>query len=287
MSDDSGEQKLNIATYFIMSSPTGECDDVVTDVQKLVDKSTMSDSQLEKILKDYNCENMVWAPDPEDSKAAPILVSAFGQVASDQYLDPNTGRVLKFDHKKRKFTSVADKKQVLGDDVAGYRAAIGKSIDTYTAQQYKSGKVVSAVYGADNGTITIAVSAKNVNLSNFWSGGWKSVFTVSVSKKGQSELKANVKVNVHYFEDGNVQLHTNIDKTASINVQGEEDTAKEIAKAVSKIETEFQANLEEMYVNMHRTTFKAMRRFLPINRQPMNWSVAAHSLAGEVNKSGS
>jgi len=129
------------------------------------------------------------------------------------------------------------------------------------------------------------ISAKNVNLSNFWSGGWRSVYTVNVNKKGQAELKGNVKVNVHYFEDGNVQLHTNIDKTASINVQEEDATAKEIAKAVGKIETDFQANLEEMYVNMHRTTFKSMRRFLPINRQPMTWSVAAHSLASEVSKS--
>jgi capping protein alpha len=286
MSDDaSPEQKLNIATYFVMSAPTGECDDVCADVAKLVDKSTMSDAALEKVLKDYNCENMVWGADPEDNKAPPILVSAYGQVTADTFVDANSGRVLKFDHKKRKFTSVASQKQVLSEDVASYRAAIGKAVDTYTAQQYKGGKVVSAVYGADNGQITICVSAKNVNLSNFWSGGWRSVYTVGVSKKGQSELKGNVKVQVHYFEDGNVQLHTNIDKSANINVGGEEETAKELVKAIGKLETEFQANLEEMYVNMHRTTFKSMRRFLPINRQPMTWNSAAHSLANEVAKS--
>jgi len=276
---------LNIATYFIMSSPTGECDDVVADVQKLVDKSSLSESQVEKILKDYNAENLVWAPDPEDNKAPPIVVSAYGMVDHSNYLDPNSGRVLKFDHKKRKFTGVSDKKQVLSGDIASFRAAIAKSMDAYLSGQYKSGKAVVAVYGADNGTMTICISAKNVNLSNFWSGGWRSVYTVNVNKKGQAELKGNVKVNVHYFEDGNVQLHTNIDKTASINVQEEDATAKEIAKAVGKIETDFQANLEEMYVNMHRTTFKSMRRFLPINRQPMTWSVAAHSLASEVSKS--
>jgi len=241
---------------------------------------------LEKVLKDYNCENMVWAADPEDSKAPSILVSAYGQVSANSYLDANSGRVLTFDHRKRKFTGVSDKKQVLGGDVASYRDAISKSVSEYLGKQYKSGKVVSAVYGADSGQVTICVSAKNVNLANFWSGGWRGVYTINVGKKGSpSELKANVKVQVHYFEDGNVQLHTNIDKTASINVGSEEETAKEIAKALGKIETDFQANLEEMYVNMHRTTFKAMRRFLPITKQPMTWSVAAHSLASEVAKS--
>jgi capping protein alpha len=287
MSDEaSPESKLNICTYFIMSSPTGECDDVVADVQKLVpEKSIMGDEPLNKILKDYNSEQMVWAADPEDNKAPPILVSAYGMVDATQYLDPNSGRVLKFDHKKRKFTAVSDKRQVLDDGVAAYRAAIAKSLEGYMSGQYKSGKVVSATYGADNGAITVCISAKNVNLSNFWSGGWRSVFTVNVGKKGQTELKGSIKVNVHYFEDGNVQLHGAIDKTAQVNVQGEEETAKEVAKAIGRFETEWQSNLEEMYVNMHRTTFKAMRRFLPITKQPMTWSAAAHSLASEVNKS--
>jgi len=283
---DGGEQKLNIATYFLMSSPTGEVDDVVTDVLKLVDKSVVSEAALEKILKDYNCENMVWAADPEDNKAPPILVTAYGQVSPNSYLDANSGRVLTFDHRKRKFTGVSDKKQVLAGEVSSYRDAISKSVADYLTKQYKNGKVVSAVYGADSGQVTICISAKNVNLSNYWSGGWRSVYTLNVGKKGApSELKANIKVQVHYFEDGNVQLHTNIDKTASINIGSEEDTAKEINKALNKIETDFQANLEEMYVNMHRTTFKAMRRFLPITKQPMTWSAAAHSLATEVAKS--
>jgi len=89
---------------------------------------------------------------------------------------------------------------------------------------------------------------------------------------------------VHYFEDGNVQLHTNYDKSQSITVGDAAETGTEISKALNKIESEFQSNLEEMYVNMHRTTFKSMRRFLPITRQPMTWSSAAHSFASEVTR---
>jgi len=35
-------------------------------------------------------------------------------------------------------------------------------------------------------------------------------------------------------------------------------------------------------VNMHRNTFKHMRRFLPLNKQKFTWALAAHSLAAEV-----
>jgi len=102
---------------------------------------------------------------------------------------------------------------------------------------------------------------------------------------GSTEMKANVKINVHYFEDGNVQLNTHADKTINITVTSDEEaTGKNIAVAIAQIESEFQSQLEEMYVNMHRTTFKQMRRFLPVNRSPMIWNLAAHSLAGEVNE---
>jgi len=281
----SAESKLNIATYFIMSSPTGEADDVVADVGKLVaDPKTLTKDATVGILKDYNCEQLVWAADPEDAKGPSILVSSYGQVGDNLYVDPNTGRVLKFDHVKRKFTEVTDKKQKLEGDVAKYRAAVQKSVDDYLTKQYKSGKVAAAVYGADNGTLTICITAKNVNLSNFWTGGWRSVYTISVGKKGSTELKGNIKVQVHYFEDGNVQLHTNIDPKTNVTVADEDATGTAVSKALMKLETDFQANLEEMYVNMHRTTFKAMRRFLPISRQPMVWSAAAHSLASEVSR---
>jgi len=278
----SPEAKLNIATYFIMSSPPGEVDDVITDVVKLIGDSGVGDESINAILRDYNAEQLVWGPDVDEK--TPIMVSAHGAVAGDEYVDANTGRVLKFDHRRRKFTEATDKKQSLPGPVASYRASVQKAVDGYIATSFKPGKVVASVYGADTGVLTICVSAKNVNLGNFWSGSWRSVYHLNVKSRGAQELKGNIKVQVHYFEDGNVQLHTNYDRTASVTVGGEDDTGKEVAKALNKIESDFQSNLEEMYVNMHRTTFKSMRRFLPLNRQPMTWSLAAHSLAGEVSR---
>jgi len=279
----SASSKLNIATYFIMSSPPGEVDDVVTDVIKLVDDSAaVGDDTINAILRDYNTEQLVWGPDIDEK--TPIMVSAHGAVAGDEYVDPNSGRVLKFDHRRRKFTEATDKKQTLPGPIAAYRASIQKAVDHYVATSFKAGKAIGAVYGGDTGALTICVSAKNVNLSNFWSGSWRSVYHLNVAKKGATEFKGNVKVQVHYFEDGNVQLHTNYDRATPLTVSSEEETGKEVGKALQRIESDFQSNLEGMYVNMHHTTFKSMRRFLPINKQPMTWSAAAHSLAGEVTR---
>jgi len=61
-------------------------------------------------------------------------------------------------------------------------------------------------------------------------------------------------------------------------------TALEVAKTIKKIETEFQANLEEMYISMHRQTFKQMRRFWPISKKPMEWDLRKHNLTAELGK---
>jgi hypothetical protein len=35
---------------------------------------------------------------------------------------------------------------------------------------------------------------------------------------------------------------------------------------------------------MNQNTFKAMRRFLPVSRKPMEWNSTAHKLAADLNK---
>jgi len=276
--DATPEAKLNIATYFIMNSPIGEVHDVVTDVTKLLnDPKTLNEANITKILSEYNKEQLISVSDNDGS---PLLVTSFGQVDPTSYVDPNTGRVFKFDHRKQKFLEYTDKKQSVDDK---YRVATAKALDNYLDQSYTKGKVVGLVYANDNGQLTVCISAKNVNISNFWTGSWRSVYILPTDRKSNGvEMKGTIKTNVHYFEDGNVQLHSNLDKQAKVNIGDPESTAQDIIKAVSKLEADFQAALEEMYVNMHHTTFKSMRRFYPVTREKMNWNLNAHSLANEV-----
>jgi capping protein alpha len=271
----SPETKLNIANYFIMSSPTGEVHDVLLDVAKLVnDPSVLSDAAIRKIMKEYNHEQLQPAKTPDGHM---LLASTYGFQGDDKYVDPSTGKVYSFDHRKHVF-SEAEGKYSLSDSVNSYRTAIEKAMQEYIGAQYKANKATVAVYGSDDGTITVCLSARNVHLPAFWSGGWRSIFTVNIKTKGNVDAKCNTKVSVHYFEDGNVQLHAAIEKNVKVAVADEASTASTLVKAISKMETDYQAAMEEMYVDMHDTTFKAMRRFLPINKMPMTWNVAAHSV---------
>jgi len=276
------EQKKAIAAYFLQSSPCGEIDEVLSDVKKLAGDEVITEEFLISSLAKYNVENFVSGADPEGQQ---VLVSLHGQVDQDSFLDPATGRVMKFDHKSRRFTSVTEKKQVLDESVNKYRVAIEKEVKTYVEGSYKTGKVVSAVYGADNGTITVCISAANVHLGNFWTGGWRSCYQLSVASEASVDVKSDVKINVHYFEDGNVQLHTKYPAKISVKVADEKSTAAALIKAIKQLETDFQANLEQMYLEMHKDTFKQMRRFYPVSKQPMNWNIAAHKMQSELGSS--
>jgi len=276
------EQKLNISQYFIMSSPTGEVNDVVTDVQKLVnDPSVLTEDALRNILKEYNQEQLTFAPAPSGTDL--VMVSAYGRVDDTHYINPNTNQILAFNHKTQKFTEAVDGKSTLSADMQAHRNATQKAIDAYCKTNYANNKWCAAVYGHSDGKLTICISAKNIHLSNFWTGGWRAVFHVPVNTPGSVEVKATIKVNVHYFEDGNVQLHSNIDKATNANVTSDaNNTATELAKAVAKLENEFQSALDNMYMNMGLSTMKQFRRFANVMRQPMNWMPGVHALAQEV-----
>jgi len=73
-----------------------------------------------------------------------------------------------------------------------------------------------------------------VHLGAFWTGGWRSVYQLNVSSSGSQELSADIKVQVHYFEDGNVQLHTKFNTKSPIVISDEKKTALEVAKTIKK-----------------------------------------------------
>ena len=72
-----------------------------------------------------------------------------------------------FDHKANTFTAT-DQTVALSDDVKKYRDTVATEVIKYSSAHFKSGKCVTAVFGNDNGTLTICVSAQNTKLSAFW-----------------------------------------------------------------------------------------------------------------------
>jgi hypothetical protein len=276
------EEQLQIADFFIMSSPRGEVNEVVKDVKKLINSTEeiLTNEKLSEILGNYNVENMISAVASDTGEK--VLVSETGRVSANTFVDPSTGNVHTMNHVDRKFTSTTDQKQVLSPEVEAQRKAIARAARDYLVANYSEGKSVNTTYGSDDGLITVCTSAENINLGAFWTGSIRSTYTVNVSSSGSAELNCNMKINSHYFESANVQLAAEKSGTKTVTIGDAKTSARSIATAIDDFETEYQNNLEEMYVEMHRNTFKSMRQFLPPNKQFMNWNIGAHNVARSV-----
>jgi len=61
--------------------------------------------------------------------------------------------------------------------------------------------------------------------------------------------------------------------------------AEALAKLISDIESEFQNNLEVSYEKMNNTSFKALRRQLPMTAKKIQWEkIAQYTIGGDLKK---
>jgi len=278
MEEATPKEKLAIAKHFIMQSPNGEVDDVVKDMKKLVGGNLITEEWENTVYAKYNKAQFVSIGKGDDM----VICSKYSETSDGKFLNPNSKQSVAVNHKSG---SVTDKSGAQVDDlVEEMRAATQKAVDSYLEKNYIDGKATCCVYGSQ-GKLDIVISAKNLNIANFWSGGWRSEYSVEVSNAGKAEMSGRVRINVHYFEDGNVQLNTDFSPDGiSVNVGDPASTAKEIAEAISKAETQFHEKLEMFYVNMHSETFKGMRRILPKKGTKMEWRAAVHKIANEMGE---
>jgi len=285
MGDVTDEDIVGIATDFLLRSPPGEFMEVLTDVRALIPNEQLLNRSAPETFRKYNTDQMTQVDSPHHTHQ--VLITKYGEVGESAYLDPRGHQVVLFDHIRQEVSGSRPIKGEIDADVEPFRAAFDEEAVTYVEEYYLNG--ATTVYGkkrAGDYQITIAIASSKYSPNNFWNGRWRSTWQVIFSPNSDTAtINGMVQLNVHYYEEGNVQLNNTFEKQLQSKVSDPKTTASQAMKAIAKAEQAFHTSLDASYATMGGTTFKALRRMLPITTQKIDWNkIRALRIGAELKR---
>ncbi|XP_071484928.1 F-actin-capping protein subunit alpha-2-like [Diadema antillarum] len=268
------EDKTKIASDFILHAPPGEFSEVFNDVRILINDDNLLKEGAGAAFARYNKDQ--FTPVTVDGADKPCLITPFNETPNGTFLDPCSKQVFKYDHLRKE---ARDPEPASVDQAAEpWRSALEQCVADYTKEHYPNGN--STVFGksADKKINLVACIENHMfQPHNYWNGRWRSQWSLNFDPSGGSvEAVGLIKVQVHYYEDGNVQLVSHKEVKIPLEVTTAEATAAELLKGIKNEEYTYQRTLGEDYLTMSDTTFKALRRQLPITRAKFNWKQPLH-----------
>eukprot|EP00055_Hartaetosiga_balthica_P018509 m.134633 g.134633 ORF g.134633 m.134633 type:complete len:280 (+) comp9659_c0_seq1:95-934(+) len=254
------EEKVQIAKDFLSNAPPGEFNEVFNDVRVLLNDDGLLRQAGEEAFSQYNEDQfMVAKVDGDD-----VLVTEHGKVGENKYSHPSKGKTFGFDHLRREVQDISSGSSSGNETL---RVAVESALAAYLKNHYPEG--ISTVYARGNDVIA-CIEDHKYQPHNFWNGKWRASWKLDTSS---GIVEGVVRTQVHYYEDGNVQLNAKKEVNESLKVGGSDDeTAAALIKFIEKAESDYQNAVAENYSTMSTTTFKALRRQLPVTRQKVDWN---------------
>lgn len=263
--------QLSTISAFIEGAPPGELPNVVSDIKVLTDNDPKIISELGPVFQRYNENQFTTVKLPGSSQH--VIVSAYNSLDEGRYYDVDSSSSFSFDHATQKSSEVQS--YLLESSHSESVKSISKNLKSYLNDHYSN--AACGVYPInEDSEIAILIVANQYSPRNFWNGQWKSIYNYSPST---SSLNGHIKVDVHYYEDGNVRLLTTKPVSSSIPLHSSEAIVKEIKDS----EKMYQEELNSGFQNLSEGAFRGLRRQLPVTRQKVEWDkIAGYRLGQDI-----
>jgi capping protein alpha len=282
------DERIQVASAFVLQSPPGEINDVLNDVRVIVNDDDVLEDGLLPALRDYNLAQFILVDVPDANHQTIVSDVARLQDSGEEeerFLDPRSKTSFRFDHLRLEASVPRPEESDPASEPL--RAALESAALSYLAAHYIDG--VAAIFASQPPShFTVQIVSNKYNPSNFWSGRWRSQYQIEFAES--KTIQGKILVNVHYYEQGNVQLETLHDLSipippAIVNASPNA-AANKIFALIEAEETRLQTSLNESYHEMSEKAFKGLRRALPLTRQKIDWDkVTGYKLGAELTAS--
>ncbi|KAI8635604.1 2-oxoisovalerate dehydrogenase beta subunit [Xylariaceae sp. FL1651] len=253
--------------------------DVATTIESFVEGAPPGESltinepslvaKLGPAFEKYNEEQFITTKLPGSSQQ--VIISSHNSLGDGRYYDAESSSSFAFDHATQKASEVQS--YPLEGAQADLVKSTLKSLSTYVNEHYPNASY--GAYSTENDTkLAIIIVANKYSPNNFWNGRWRSLYIFDPSS---GSLEGSIKVDVHYYEDGNVRLLTSKPVTGSVS----SGTGAGICKEIAVGEKKYQEELNRGFTDLSEGAFKGLRRQLPVTRQKIEWDKVASYRVGQ------
>lgn len=203
-----------------------------------------------------------------------LILSKYGNKGDFSFDDPNAHAILDLDPVNLSLLNTTSYQ--VDEEIELQRKNVQDAADKYIKSFYSKG--IATVYGGPN-EYMIYFSTEKYNPDNFWNGKWVSEWKLVMD---QNSLQGNIKIHIHYFEDGNVQLKQHKEVSLSLG----DNSIKSVFKSIQSAEHDIHTNLIMACSTLCDTSFKGLRRALPLTKAKMDWAaIGNYKIGSELEKS--
>ncbi|CCF57983.1 hypothetical protein KAFR_0D03350 [Kazachstania africana CBS 2517] len=243
----------SIVSDIISDSPAGEIKEIYNDLITIAGENAKQ--TILEAIEQYNIKNAL----PIDVNGKSVIISEYNRQGT-KYFDPKTSTSFSVDHLNRTGLDIESNDVKLTTS----QELIYDSLENYIKSNFP-GEVAFGLYPIpeEENKIAIIIFGNKYNQGSFWTGDWKSKYVYDIEEK---KLTGSIAVQVHYFEDGNV----NFEACEKVDLNDVND----VVESLSQVESKFEKDLDSSFTDLNEKQFKVLRRKLPITRSKVSWGKA-------------